>query len=110
MIKCGHCGGHHHDIERVYACSLPEGSGVGICDWLIDTQQYDEDGGKVIIECGAEMYVTRRGTTCQRGHENVSLEVQWREGWAYVTEDEAAGFQKNTGRRAVLMDGHVWVG
>lgn len=105
---CGNCGTQTEKTDLVRACHAGT---VGNCPDLMDTHTYDEDGQKVIVECRAHMWHDAEGNSfCERGHINYTLEYQWRNGFAYVTEDEAAGFVKDTGRMAVLMDGKTWLG
>jgi len=105
---CGNCGTQTEKIDLVRKCYQ---QAVGNCPDLMDTHTYDEDGQKVIVECRAHAWYDTEGNSfCERGHSNYTLEHQWKNGWAYVTEDEAAGFVKDTGREAVLMDGKVWLG
>ncbi|WP_433259269.1 hypothetical protein ACQPYK_49690 (plasmid) [Streptosporangium sp. CA-135522] len=106
-IKCGNCSNRHFSVTSVRMCY--QYGGVLPCDWLIDTRRYTEDGEPIIVACGADAWTTDRGWRCAAGHEHVSAEVRDREGWDYVTEDEAEGFARNTGRVPVLMNGHPWV-
>ncbi|GIH95313.1 hypothetical protein ACFFMN_23415 [Planobispora siamensis] len=105
MIICGHCQDRHATVTAVRACS--QGIQVTPCHWLVDCG-YDEDGGMIATACGADSYTTDYGWRCTAGHSHVSAEVRAAEGWDYVTEDEAAGYLKNTGRTPVLMNGHTW--
>lgn len=105
-IRCGHCGNTHQAVDVVRACH--RGAQLFDCGWLVDTREYDEDGGQIIVECGADAWQTDRGWECANGHSHVYAEVAYQEGWAYVTEDEADGYAKDTLRTPVLMNGQVW--
>lgn len=108
-IKCGKCTGRHDNVAAIRAC---HDESLFTCTWLVDTRQITEDGEPIIIECGRDGYPLPgdRGTTCSAGHENVSMETQWREGWAYVDAEDAAGYARDTLRTPVLMDGHAFIG
>lgn len=109
-IRCGNCRHRHDNIDAIRACC---NGTLETCDWLVDTREYDEDGGKIILPCGADSYPLPgdRGVTCARGHEHIWMEVAAREGLAYVTADEAPGFMRNNpGMTALLMDGSPWRG
>jgi hypothetical protein len=100
-IKCAHCHQTHYAVATVLLCS--QGL-VFPCSWLED-RGYDEDGGKVILECGAGGYETPRGWECEAGHEHVTLEAQEREGWRYAEDRYEAGNFLRAGFDVVGMDG-----
>lgn len=117
MIRCGHCDLSHHTVAQVRVCGTgvyvdPETGivreGCAPCTWLIDTLQYDEDGQKIIRDCGHPAWSDERGWRCAAGHEHVYGEVRATEGWDYADDDEAAALAAN-GVVPVQMDGKPFI-
>jgi hypothetical protein len=105
-ITCAHCRTTHHSVEAVRACFA--GATITSCTWLVQ-RGYDEDGGEIILDCGAEAIVTDCGFECDAGHSHATAEVRDAEGWDYAEDrDEALALTK-AGVFPVQMDGHAFV-
>lgn len=106
-VRCGNKKTHgdyavyHANAAAVRSCFL----GDGVCDWLMDMGTHPEDGERMIMECGYALHVTARGHHCDNGHQHVTAEVRWTEGWDYASDElEAEGLRK-CGVEAVAMNG-----
>jgi hypothetical protein len=74
------------------------------CGWLMYAGR-DEDGELVVVECGAVATENSRGWTCTNGHEHVTAEARYREGWDYASDAGEAAQLRKYGTDVVAMDG-----
>lgn len=102
-ISCGKCQGHHNSAAGVRECY--EGKEIGSCPHQYYLRERTEDGLKMIEECGMDSWETGRGSDCTYGHENVSMETQFAEGWRYADCPEEAANLRSMGIDAVSMRG-----
>lgn len=92
-IRCGHCQQTHTTTDAVRACH--NGAEPWPCDWLYEAG-WNEDGERIIRECGAESWTTPTGYTCANGHEHVSARARAEQGWDYAADpEEAEGLRRN---------------
>lgn len=101
MFVCGQCERRHHSAEVGRRCHAGK---TYPCGWQIQVG-LDEDGGAVIDECGAAAWDTERGWKCDAGHEHVTAEARWREGWDYAADPGEAMLLARAGVQPVAMDG-----
>jgi len=109
-IRCGNRTAHrselpeyHRTVEGVRRCF----AGTAFrCDWNIEVPSED---GPVIRECydvtGAVAWTTDRGWECESGHEHVTQEARWAEGWEYCENDDDVKRVAAAGLLPVGMDG-----
>lgn len=112
QIQCGHCRQPHTSVAAVKACA---GGNLFPCHWLVERPGrtvYDDQGNCDWIEgsvgdCGAEAIATDRGWTCAVGHEHVTAQARWTEGWDYAADAGEAMDLVRAGRQPFTMDGHL---
>jgi hypothetical protein len=70
---------------------------------------YCEESASAVIECKAVSYTTADGWACEAGHEHVTAEARYEQGWDYAADlGEARGLAK-AGTMPVDMEGRPWI-
>jgi hypothetical protein len=106
MIMCGNRSAHrsgqsesHETLDHVKECY----GLVTLCGWVYQNG-YDEDG-PAYRSCVGIVTETPRGWECSNGHEHVTAEVRYAEGWDYASDELEAAQLRKYGVQAVAMLG-----
>lgn len=99
-MKCGKCGTDAESVASVKACYAGQ---VEPCGDLVP-DGYDECGTLQTKECGAHATFTRRGHSCEAGHEYVSMEARYNEGWDYAEDEQEAAMLAQAGVEGRVVD------
>lgn len=104
-ITCGNRAAHngevgfHKSVNQVKACY----GLVALCGWQ-SQGAWIEDFYE-IIECDGIITENERGWSCSYGHEHVTAEVRYAEGWDYASDEQEAAQLRKYGVDAVAMNG-----
>ena len=90
------------DAARLFLTAAALGlhpDGPHACQWVVQTNDYDEDGDRIQFDCGAEVIAHDNGWECTAGHEHTTTEARQAQGWEYAEDAYDAAVIARGGRR-----------